>query len=107
MRRYELTDEAWQRIAPLLPRQKRGGKWHDHRTILRRAGAAASTGPCQRRRCGERQRSIGERASLILQRARLPFAITTERQAWTREPRYHPPSLRQRVRRDQSTTPGS
>ena len=34
MRRYELTDEAWERIAPLLPRQKRGGKWRDHRTIL-------------------------------------------------------------------------
>ena len=34
MRRYELTDEAWERIAPLLPRQKRGGKWRDHRTIV-------------------------------------------------------------------------
>jgi putative transposase len=34
MRRYELTDEAWERIAPLLPRQKRGGKWREHRTIL-------------------------------------------------------------------------
>jgi transposase len=33
-RRYELTDEAWERIEPLLPKQGRGGKWADHRTIL-------------------------------------------------------------------------
>jgi transposase len=33
-RRYELTDDAWARIAPLLPRQHRGGKWADHRTVL-------------------------------------------------------------------------
>ncbi len=33
-RRYELTDEAWERIDPLLPRQGRGGRWNDHRTTL-------------------------------------------------------------------------
>ena len=33
-RRYELTDEAWQRIEPLLPKQGRGGRWNDHRTTL-------------------------------------------------------------------------
>lgn len=33
-RRYELTDEGWARIEPLLPRQRRGGKWADHRTVL-------------------------------------------------------------------------
>lgn len=33
-RRYELTDEAWERIEPLLPGQGRGGKWADHRTVL-------------------------------------------------------------------------
>ncbi len=33
-RRYELTDEAWERLEPLLPKQGRGGKWTDHRTIL-------------------------------------------------------------------------
>jgi transposase len=33
-RRYELTDEAWERIEPLLPRQRRGGRWADHRTVL-------------------------------------------------------------------------
>lgn len=33
-RRYELRDEAWQRIEPLLPKQTRGGKWNDHRTTL-------------------------------------------------------------------------
>lgn len=33
-RRYELTDEAWERIEPLLPAQGRGGRWNDHRTTL-------------------------------------------------------------------------
>lgn len=33
-RRYELTDEGFARIEPLLPRQGRGGKWADHRTVL-------------------------------------------------------------------------
>lgn len=33
-RRYELTDKGWERIEPLLPKQTRGGKWADHRTVL-------------------------------------------------------------------------
>lgn len=33
-RRYELTDLAWERIEPLLPKQGPGGKWNDHRTTL-------------------------------------------------------------------------
>jgi len=33
-RRYELTDEAFERIEPLLPKQKPGGKWADHRIVL-------------------------------------------------------------------------
>ncbi len=33
-RRYEVTDEAWERIEPLLPRQSCGGRWNDHRTTL-------------------------------------------------------------------------
>ncbi len=33
-RRYEMTDEAWQRIERLLPVQGRGGRWNDHRTTL-------------------------------------------------------------------------
>lgn len=33
-RRYELSDDGWERIAPLLPAQARGGKWADHRTVL-------------------------------------------------------------------------
>jgi transposase len=33
-RRYEMTDEAWERIEPLLPKQGRGGRWNDHRTML-------------------------------------------------------------------------
>jgi transposase len=32
--RYELTDDGWERIAPLLPAQGRGGKWADHRAVL-------------------------------------------------------------------------
>ena len=34
MRRHELSDEEWALVAPLLPRQRRGGKWNDHRTML-------------------------------------------------------------------------
>ena len=36
MRRYELTDEQWQRLAPLLPpqRPRTGRPNHDHRTII-------------------------------------------------------------------------
>jgi len=33
-RRYELTDDGWERIASLLPAQGRGGKWAEHRTVL-------------------------------------------------------------------------
>ena len=33
-RRYELTDEAFERIEPLLPKQGDGGQWKDHRTVL-------------------------------------------------------------------------
>lgn len=33
-RRYELTDEAFDRIEPLLPKQGDGGQWKDHRTVL-------------------------------------------------------------------------
>ncbi len=33
-RRYEVTDEAWERIEPLLPKQSRGGRWNDHRTTV-------------------------------------------------------------------------
>jgi transposase len=34
VRRYELSDEDWALIEPLLPRQGRGGKWNDHRTVM-------------------------------------------------------------------------
>lgn len=34
VRRYEFTDEDWALIAPLLPRQRRGGRWNDHRTVM-------------------------------------------------------------------------
>jgi len=33
-RRYELTDEAYERIDPLLPSQRPGGQWAEHRTVL-------------------------------------------------------------------------
>lgn len=34
MRRHELSDEEWTLVEPLLPKQRRGGKWNDHRTML-------------------------------------------------------------------------
>jgi len=35
VRRHEITEQAWEAIAPLLPtNQGRGGRWHDHRTML-------------------------------------------------------------------------
>ncbi len=33
-RRYELTDEQWKLIAPIMPPKKTGGQWNDHRTTL-------------------------------------------------------------------------
>jgi transposase len=35
-RRFELSDDEWERLAPLLPstRPKRGGRWRDHRQVL-------------------------------------------------------------------------
>jgi transposase len=32
--RGDLSDAQWALIAPLLPRQRRGGKWNDHRTTF-------------------------------------------------------------------------
>ena len=35
VRRHEITDEAWERIVPLLPRAgRRNGRWRDHRQVL-------------------------------------------------------------------------
>lgn len=34
MARYELDDAHWDLIKGLMPRQKRGGRWNDHRTTL-------------------------------------------------------------------------
>ncbi len=37
MQRYELTDEHWALIEPILPPQRRttrGGVWRDHRTVV-------------------------------------------------------------------------
>jgi transposase len=35
VRRGEITDEAWGRIAPLLPAAgRRGGRWKDHRRVV-------------------------------------------------------------------------
>jgi transposase len=35
-RRFEITDDEWDRLAPLLPstRPQRGGRWRDHRQVL-------------------------------------------------------------------------
>jgi transposase len=32
--RYELSEQQWRRLEPLLPQQGRGGAWRDHRTVL-------------------------------------------------------------------------
>ena len=34
MARYELSDEQWELLKNLFPRQGRGGRWLDHRTTL-------------------------------------------------------------------------
>ena len=35
VKRGELTDEAWARIAPFLPENgRRGGRWRDHREVV-------------------------------------------------------------------------
>lgn len=34
MARYELTDEQWALLKGQFPKQARGGKWLDHRTVL-------------------------------------------------------------------------
>ena len=34
MARYEVGDEHWELLKGLFPRQKRGGRWNDHRTTL-------------------------------------------------------------------------
>lgn len=34
MARYEVTDEQWELLEGLFPKQGRGGQWLDHRTML-------------------------------------------------------------------------
>ena len=34
MGRFDLSDEEWAIIEPLLPRDKRGPKWKDNRLVL-------------------------------------------------------------------------
>jgi len=34
MARYEVSDEQWELLKGLFPRQRRGGRWLDHRTML-------------------------------------------------------------------------
>ena len=50
VRRSELTDEAWEPIAPLLPENGRRGKqWKDHRTVVNGILWKLRTGaPCWR-----------------------------------------------------------
>ena len=54
VRRGELTDEPWERIAPLLPENGRRGKqWKDHRTVV--------NGILWKLRTGARWRDLPER----------------------------------------------
>ena len=32
--RGDLSDAQWRLIEPLLPTQRRGGKWNEHRVVL-------------------------------------------------------------------------
>lgn len=34
MARYELEDDQWELLKGLMPTQRRGGQWLDHRTTL-------------------------------------------------------------------------
>ncbi len=34
LRRFELTEAQWKLISPSLPKQRRGGRWNDHRVTL-------------------------------------------------------------------------
>ena len=53
MRRFELTDEQWMLIKPVLPGQSRGGRWNDHRQTL--------DGMLWVLRCGSPRRDMPER----------------------------------------------
>jgi transposase len=45
VRRHELTDAQWEKIAPLLPANgKPGGQWADHRTVINGILFRARTG---------------------------------------------------------------
>jgi hypothetical protein len=56
LKRHDLTDEEWERLRPLLPAHPRqGGRWADHRTVMRhrRPRATLVTGPSRHaRNCG-------------------------------------------------------
>jgi transposase len=54
VRRHELTDEAWEQIAPLLPQVgRRNGRWRDHRQVV--------NGICWKLATGAPWRDIPER----------------------------------------------
>jgi transposase len=41
LNRDDLSDEEWQRLAPLMPSHPRQGhRWNDHRTVIKRSVAA-------------------------------------------------------------------
>ena len=45
-RRFEVTDQEWARLAPLLPAMtpRRGGRWRDHRQVLNGSLSRVRTG---------------------------------------------------------------
>ncbi len=60
MARYEITDDQWAVLKDLFPKQARGGKWLDHRTVLNgMLGILRSGAPW--RDLPERYGIIGER----------------------------------------------
>jgi transposase len=84
-RRHGLTDGQWALVAPLFPRQGRGGKWGDHRTALNgvmwRLGTGAPCGgahaPTTQRRAGAAGTKASRRQSLALTGVSLNWSNVT------------------------------
>jgi transposase len=105
-RRFELTDQEWERLAPLLPstKPKRGGRWRDHRQVLNgilfqtRTGVPwrdlpTGMGPGRRSTETLYKDSRAGRPTGPGHRSRLPCAPKPTRPAsWTGTPRSTPAS---------------
>jgi hypothetical protein len=56
LKRHDLTDAEWDRLAPLLPEHPRqGGRWRDHRMMINVVFFRTRAGTCWRTRYDERE----------------------------------------------------